>query len=176
MLYGDGCLDRGVTRERALAAARAGIDDVEIAFGLGRSGRQVAGEALYAAVEEATGLPAGGRFPRLSTDNPEQNWEAADVVALWDSPMVGSTGTTVGQAVAAALEEGEELPTRLGCLGSGIAGDLDVPPVPGLRPWLNRRACEAYHRGFLDHLVSDPRGCIIEIVGATRRPAGERVR
>lgn len=38
-LFGDGCLDQGVTRELALAAVLAGVDDVEVAFGLGASGK-----------------------------------------------------------------------------------------------------------------------------------------
>lgn len=35
MVFGDGCLEHGATRELALGAARAGLDDVEVAFGLG---------------------------------------------------------------------------------------------------------------------------------------------
>jgi hypothetical protein len=155
LIYGDGCLEQGVTRQRALAAARAGIDEVEAAFETARRGRDL---ARY--VEIDPGLP------RLSAENPPQNWQAPDVEALWESPIVGSDGTTVGEAVAAALSEGQELPTRLGCLGSGITSSLDVPPVPGLRTWIGKKACDAYHRGFLDSLTGDPRSCVMDVVGS----------
>lgn len=169
VIFGDGCLDRGVTRELALAAARAGIDDVEVAFDLGASGRALSGEPLYAAVRAGTGAPAEAfipetRIPTPSDDNPTLNWQAADVEALWETPIAGSTGTTVGDAVSGALEAGEELTNRLECLGHGIAGSLDVPALPGLRNWLGRKACQAYHRGFMENLTSDPKACVLDVV------------
>ena len=60
-LFGDGFLDQGATRQLALAAVRAGVDDVEVAFALGGSGRAPGGEALYQAVRERTGA-AGDAF------------------------------------------------------------------------------------------------------------------
>jgi hypothetical protein len=171
MVFGDGCLDRGATRKLAVAGTRAGIDDVEVAFGFGGAGRTLTGEALYAAVREATGAEgdefvAEAKIPRLSEDNPALNWRAADVEELWETPIVGSSGTTVGEAVSDALQEGEELPNRLECLGRGIAGSLNLPATPAVREWLDRKACQAYHRGFLSHLMSDPRGSLLEVVGA----------
>lgn len=90
---------------RALGdAASAGIDEVEIAYGLGRSGRSAGAEALYAAVWELAAAP-GDCFrpevwiPRPSPENPPQNWRGADVEELWDSPIVGHRGTIVGDAV-----------------------------------------------------------------------------
>jgi hypothetical protein len=171
VVFGDGCLDQGRTKELALSACRAGIDDLAVAFDIGAAGRDLSGEPLYAAVREATGADgeafvAEARLPRPSADNAPQNWEAADVEALWESPMVGSTGPTVGQAVSDALQAGEELPTRLECLGHGISDALNVPPVPGLREWLSRKACQAYHHGFLDKLTSDPKACVLDVVGA----------
>jgi hypothetical protein len=176
LIFGDGCLEQGVTKELALAAARAGIDDVEVAFQLGASGRDLSGEPLYAAVRASTGATAEGfvaeaKLPRASADNPALNWQAADVEALWETPIAGSAGTTVGEAVNRALEAGEELTNRLECLGHGIAGALDVPRLPGLREWLGRKACEAYHRGFMDSLTSDPKACILDVV--KRGHAGE---
>jgi hypothetical protein len=63
---------------------------------------------------------------------------------------VGTTGPTVGQAVSRAFEAGEELPSRLECLGHGLVGALGFPQVPKAGEWLNRKACQAYHQGFLD--------------------------
>ena len=181
MIFGDGCLGQGVTRHAALAAARAGIDEVEIAYGLGRSGRSVGAEALYAAVRELGGAP-GDRFrpevwiPRPSPENPPQNWRAADVEELWDSPIVGHRGTTVGDAVTDALQAGEDLPSRLDCLGRGIFGELGVASLPLLRGWLSRKVCQAYHRGFVESLMADPRGCVLQVLaGGALEPERERL-
>ncbi|MGH9183881.1 MAG: hypothetical protein ACRDZ9_08780 [Acidimicrobiales bacterium] len=175
VLFGDGSLDEGVTRDLVLAAVRAGIDDIEVAFALGASGKHLGGQPLYGAVRAATGAPADTfwpetKIPRLSPDNPPQNWQAADVGSLWDSPIVGSTGTTVGQAVTAALEAGEELPRRLDCLGHGIVDTLGLPPLPGLRQWISGKACQAYHAGFMHKLVHDSKATVFTVVeGAAPR-------
>jgi len=173
VLFGDGCLDEGVTKRLVLAAVRAGIDDIEAAFGLGASGRRLSGQRLYQAVRTATGAPgevflAETKIPKPSADNPPQNWRAADVEALWASPIVGSTGTTVGQAVAEVLEAGQELPRRLDCLGHGIVNELRLPALPGLRQWASRKACEAYHHGFMNSLARDPKGTVLDII----KPSG----
>ena len=170
MLFGDGCLHHGDTSKLALAACRAGIDDVGVAHRLGASGRQLGGERLYQAVRDLTGAEDGAfaaetRIPRPSDENPGQNWRARDVDELWDAPIVGSTGPTVGGAVSEALEEGEELASRLARLGQGIAGSLGLPPLPGLRAWLGAKAAEAYRHGFVDKLMADPKASVLEVVG-----------
>lgn len=183
MLFGDGCLEQGVTRELALAAARAGVDDVEIAFELGGSGKAATQQELYRAVREATGAPpdaflAQTKMPRPSPDNPPQNWQATDLDALWASPIVGSNGTTVGDAVSEALQPGEELPRRLEGLGDGIADSLSLPPIPGLRPWLGRKASQAYRRGFVERLAADPKAAVSASVadGGSRAESGHDAR
>ena len=108
MVFGDGCLEQGVTRELAVAAVRAGVADVEVAFQLGAGGHAAGGRQLYRAVREATGAPedvflAETKVPTPSEKNPPQNWRATDLDELWSSPIVGSTGTTVGAAIAQAL-------------------------------------------------------------------------
>ncbi len=165
MVFGDGCLEEGVTRELAVAAVRAGVADVEVAFELGVRGDAASGAALYRAVRDATGAPGDAflaemKVPRPSEENPPQNWRAAGLDELWSSPIVGSTGTTVGAAIADALQPGEELPRRLECLGHGIAGSLDLPPIPGLRRWMGRKACQAYQRGFIENLAANPKGAV----------------
>ncbi len=169
MLYGDGHLDQGVGRRLAVAAVRAGNDDIEVAFGLGVSGSRLRGEPLYRTVREATG--AGGpafvaetHIPRPSRDNPPLNWRAADIDDLWSSPIAGSSGTTVGQAVSDVLEPGGEVARRLDCLGHGVVEAFDVVRVPVLRGWLNRKACQAYHQGFVDGLSRDPRRSLAAVV------------
>ena len=169
-IFGDGCLEQGVTRELAVAAARAGADDVEVAFELGRRRRTPAGAALYQAVRDATGAPdsfflAETKIPSPSGDNPPQNWRAPDLDELWSSPIVGATGTTVGAAVAEALEVGQELPRRLECLGQGVADSVELPPIPGLRQWTDKKVCQAYRRGFVESLAADPLAAVSTCLG-----------
>ena len=176
VVYGDGHVGEGVTRELALAAVRAGNDDVEAAFGLGSSGRSLRGEALYEAVREAT-RAAGEAFlpetmvPRLSADNPSQNWHAGDVETLWDSPLVGATGRTVGQAIVEMLEPDGQFVRQLDGLGQGLAGARGVFAVPVLGTWLSGRCCQAYHGGFVEPLARDPRAVILAVVNGPEPPA-----
>ncbi|MGH9280089.1 MAG: hypothetical protein ACRD12_18570 [Acidimicrobiales bacterium] len=169
MLFGDGHLDEGVGRRMAVAAVRSGNDDVEVAYALGASGSRVSGEALYAAVRDASGagtesFAAERLLPRPSPDNPPLNWRARDVDELWRSPIAGSTGTTIGAAVCQVLEVGGEVSRRLDCLGEGVVEAFDVLDVPVLRGWLGQKACQAYHRGFIEGLARDPRAVVAEVV------------
>ncbi|MGH3671412.1 MAG: hypothetical protein ACRDSH_12370, partial [Pseudonocardiaceae bacterium] len=169
ILFGDGLLEGGVGKELAIAAVRAGIDDVQVAYHLGLSGSSLRGEALYQAVRSATGAVHHAfrpemMIPTASAGNPPQNWWATDVRALWSSPIVGTTGTTVGMAVEETLSLGAEVSRRLDCLGPGVfevPGLLSMPPV---RRWAARKACQAYHRGFIQGLAHNPRGIVFDIV------------
>lgn len=180
MLYGDGHLDEGVGRGLAVAAVRAGNDDIEVAFGLGRSGSRLSGEPLYRTVREVTGAGASAfaaesHLPRPSPDNPPLNWQARDVDELWRSPIAGSRGPTVGQAVAEVLEPDGEVARRLDCLGQGVVEAFDVVDLPVLRGWLGRKACQAYHEGFIEGLARDPKGSIMAVVGAAGGAGDEEV-
>ncbi|MGH3776411.1 MAG: hypothetical protein ACRDRR_11875 [Pseudonocardiaceae bacterium] len=179
VVFGDGHVDEGVTKDLALAGVRAGIDDVEVAFGLGASGSALRGETLYEMVREATG--AGGeaflaetRIPRLSPANPGQNWEANDAETLWESPMVGSTGATVGEALVAMLEPGELFMRQLDGLGQGLSGERGVFAVPILGRWLIEKCGQAYHGGFVEPLAHDPQRVILALLqGAGCGPCDE---
>ena len=168
LLFGDGHLDEGDTRTLALAAARAGIDDVEVAFGIGASGVTRHGERLYEAVREATGA-AGAAFvaeelvPRPASGNPPQNWRAPDAVALWEAPMVGSGGTTVGEALTAMLEPNGQFIRQVESLGEGLAGGDGVFAVPVLGSWLAAKCCHAFHDGFAQPLARDPHGVLLDL-------------
>ncbi|MGH9164402.1 MAG: hypothetical protein ACRDZW_02670 [Acidimicrobiales bacterium] len=176
IVFGDGRVDDGATRDLALAGVRAGNDDIEVAFGLGASGSRLRGDALYRSVREATGAD-GGRFvaeskvPRLSPANPGQNWLAADVEGLWTSPVVGATGSTVGEALVAMLEPGGEFIRQVDGLGQGLSGDSGVFALPVLGAWLSDRCCHAYHRGFVEPLAHDPKRAILALLpGAQASP------
>jgi hypothetical protein len=169
-VFGDGHVDEGATRRLALAAVKAGNDDVEVAFALGSSGSTVHGRNLFAAVRDATGAE-GDAFraeqlvPRPSDANPPQNWQAPDVETLWESPVVGSAGPTVGDALVTMLEPGEEFIRQVDGLGQGLAGSHGVFAAPVLGAWLRDRCCDAYHRGFVEPLARDPQRVLLSLVG-----------
>lgn len=171
VVFGDGHVDEGATSDLALAAVRAGIDDIEVAFRLGASGSRLGGEALYRSVREAT-RSEGERFlaetkvPRPTPTNPGQNWRATDVERLWDSPVVGTSGTTVGEALIAMLAPHGQFMRQVEGLGQGLSGDGGVFGVPVLGPWLGDRCCHAYHRGFVEPLAQDPKGTIMALLPA----------
>lgn len=173
VVFGDGHLDEGVTRDLALVGVRGGNNDVEVAFGLGASGSRLSGGALYERVREATGA-AGDAFlaeekvPRVSPDNPGENWRASDVETLWESPMVGATGATVGSALIAMLEPGEQFIRQVEALGEGLAGGHGVFAVPVLGSWLSATCCQAYHGGFVEPLSHDPHGALLALVRSPR--------
>ena len=169
VIFGDGRVDEGVTTDLALAGVRAGNDDVEVAFALGRSGSDLSGDALYEAVREATGGEGGAfvaetKIPRLSADNPPQNWQAPDAFTLWASPVVGGTGTTVGEALAAMLEPGGQFIRQLEGLGEGLAGSHGVFGSPLIGPWLSQKCCQAFHDGFVVPLAHDPARVVLGLV------------
>lgn len=169
VIFGDGYLDEGVTKERALAGVRAGNDDIEVAFGLAASGGGLRGEALYEAVRQATGargdaFVAETKIPRLSAANPPQNWRAPDVETLWEAPIAGAGGTTVGEALVAMLEPGGQFIRQLDALGQGLAGSHGVFGLPVLGPWLSQKCCQAFHDGFVEPLAHDPAPVLLSLV------------
>jgi hypothetical protein len=169
LLFGDGLFEQGVGKELAVAAVRSGIDDIEIAYRLGVSGSRLCGEALYQRVRSSTGAPndayrAETRIPIPSPGNPAQNWRAVDAEALWSSPIVGSTGTTVGMAVEETLRLGADVSRRLDCLGPGVFEVPGLLGVPAVRRWAARKACQAYHHGFIRGLAQDPKAIVLAVV------------
>ncbi len=184
MLFGDGHVDRGVTRQLATAAVRAGIDDTQVAFELGASGSRLSGKPLYRAVRAATGARetflAETKVPRPSAANPPQNWRATDIETLWDAPMVGAAGTTVGEAVADMMQPGGYFIRQLDRLGQGLVEAYGLLALPILGGWLAHRGRQAYTRGFVDALAAEPKQTILSIVyedatAETRKGSAPRV-
>jgi hypothetical protein len=181
MIYGDGQIGEGVTTDLVLAAVRAGNDDVEVAFGLGASGRSRPGDDLSAAVRQATGA-AGAWFvaealiPRISAATPAQNWEAPDIETLWASPIVGSRGPTFGEALGAMLEPDGEFIRQLDNLGEGLAGTHGVLGMPVVGPWLRQKCCHAFHDGFVQPLSLDPAPVLMDLVGGQQPVPAAAVR
>jgi hypothetical protein len=175
ILFGDGLLEQGVGRKLVVAAARAGIDDIEVAYRLGASGSRLDGAALYQAVRSATGALGAAFIPETlipipSAANPPQNWWAPDIDTLWDCPIVGTKGTTVGMAVEQTLCPGTEVFRRLDGLGPGVFEVPGLSPLPPLRRWVARKAGQAYHQGFIRGLAQDPKAVTLAIVGTEAGP------
>ena len=171
VVFGDGHVHEGDTRRLAVAAARAGIDDVAVAFGLGEAGNRLTGDALYRAVRAATGA-ADGRFrpesmiPRPAPDNPPQNWRASDLESLWEEPIVGTRGATVGEALTEMMHPDGYFIRQLDRLGQGLVDARGLLAVPILGGWLARAGAQAYHRGFVAPLARRPRQAIMSVVHA----------
>src|SRR5262249_11505182 len=102
-IYGDGHLDdpnpENQTRVLAQLAIRDGNADVERAFTLGSSAC-IPDDALCAQVRAATGTGdrylAETRMPVPVAEQPQQNWSAGSIEELWNKPVVGNSGPTVG--------------------------------------------------------------------------------
>jgi hypothetical protein len=149
VVFGDSYVHYGVTQKHALAAVRAGIDDVEVAFKLGAAGSRLSGERLYRAVRAATGASqdaflAETKIPRPSTANPPQNWRATDLETLWGTPIVGTAGTTVGEALTDMMQPDGRFIRQLDCLGQGLVEAYGLLGVPIVREWLARKGRQAY--------------------------------
>lgn len=178
-VFGDGSIGRGITMDLAVAAVQAGNDDVEVAYRLGASGASTTGERLYEEVRRATG--AGGseflaemKVPRVVAGNPSQNWQAPDAEALWDTPMVGDRGPTVGDALVEMLDAEGQFVRQLESLGEGLAGSHGPCGAPVIGPWLTRRCCQAFHHGFVAPLARNPAPLLLDLVnadGPSRVPA-----
>lgn len=171
VVFGDGHVHEGATCGLAVAAARAGIDDVVAAFELGEAGHRLTGEPLYRAVRAATG--AGDRvfrpesmIPRTSSLNTPQNWRAPDLETLWDGPIVGDSGTTVGEALTEMMNPDGYFIRQLDRLGQSLVDARGLLAVPLLGGWLARNGAQAYHRGFVERLAAHPMQAILSVVHA----------
>jgi hypothetical protein len=49
-----------------------------------------------------------------------------------------------------------------------------VVGLPVLRGWLGRKACQAYHQGFIEGLARDPKGSVAAVVERAGGTASER--
>lgn len=181
VVFGDGHIHEGQTRELALSAARAGIDDVEAAFALGAAGRCLRGDALHRAVRTATGAPehaflAETKIPRPSSMNAAQNWRAPDIETLWDVPMLGSTGITVGEALVDMLQPGGYFIRQLDSLGQGLVDPHGLLAMPVLGSWLTHEGARAYHDGFVEPLAAAPKQTILAVVHGDGASRGRRRR
>jgi hypothetical protein len=138
IVFGDGRVDAGSTRELELAAVGAGIDDIEVACALGRTGRVEPGEPLYEEVREATGASSGdfraeARIPRPAESNPAQNWRADDVEPCGRRPWSGAGGRPWGRRwpPCSTPTEGSSAGSRPSAKGSPVPapGDERLRPV-----------------------------------------------
>jgi hypothetical protein len=93
---------------------------------------------------------------------------------LWDTPIVGSTGTTVGEALTDMMQPDGYFIRQLDCLGQGLVEAYGLLAVPIVGDWLAHKGCQAYHRGFVDALATQPKQVILSVVRAGTVAAGTR--
>ena len=154
-------LQRGdnVTAELAVEAIRAGNDDVSQAFALGQSGTTVAGEALFAAVRQATGATdaryrAETMMPDVASTERAQNWSAPNFETLWDQPMEVGGSYKVADMAAFEMKPGSELFKQLQDLEAEFKKSAELGLDPG----------EAYRKGFLIPMANDPLKGLLETI------------
>ncbi|MDQ2896816.1 MAG: hypothetical protein M3Y09_14405 [Actinomycetota bacterium] len=169
IVFGDGQIHQGATRELALAAVRAGINDIEVAIELGASGSRLSGDPLYRAVRAATGAPetsflAEMKIPWPSPANAPQNWRATDLETLWTTTMVGTTGATVGEALTEMMRPDGYFIRQLDRLGQGLAEPHGLLAMPVFGDWLSDQGRHAYHHGFINPLTAHPKQVILAVL------------
>jgi hypothetical protein len=86
---------------------------------------------------------------------------------LWNTPIVGTTGTTVGDALADMMQPDGYFIRQLDCLGQGLVQAYGLLAVPILGGWLANKGCRAYHRGFVDALAAHPKRVILSVLHET---------
>jgi hypothetical protein len=112
----------------------------------------------------------------VAAGNPPQNWQAVDAETLWQTPIVGDRGTTVGQALIEMLDADGQFIRQLDSLGEGLAGSHGPFGMPVVGPWLSRRCCQAFHHGFVEPLAREPAPVLLDLVnGADRSRSPARV-
>lgn len=103
-------------------------------------------------------------MPAASRENPPQSWRAMEIESLWDTPIVGNAGTTVGEALTEMLHPEGRFIRQLDRLGQGLVEPHGLLSVPLLGAWLVGKGRDAYHRGFIEPLAADPRRSIFTVL------------
>ena len=158
-VFGDKHLDQGDTEKLAIAAIKAGNDDITKAFANGKSvATAVPDPDLFAAIRKISGgvgdkYAAQAMIPEPDKSEPSQNWKAGDVSTLWDQKFLGAKGDTVGQVIS-RLVQGGPIAIQLRALGDRFPVDAPVVKSP--------RA--SYLKGFVDKLQADPKAGVLDIV------------
>ena len=146
------------TQNKAVAAIKAGNEDVTTAHKIGQASTSTLPDAeLFAQVRQNHG---GDEFlyapelliPTPDTDEPTQNWKAADINALWDQPFLGNTKPTVGDEITARVQGGA-IANQLNSLGDSFPENES-----GLHPRY------AYKFGFVYQLQLDPKKGLLDII------------
>jgi hypothetical protein len=166
-VYGDDNLDnpdpRNQTRSLAQRAIVDGNADVQAAYHLGSSagGQSLPDEQLFTQVRGATNTGARylaeTRMPAPAQTEAPQNWQAASLEELWNKPVTGAGGPTVGAKIAEALQPGHEIRATLDELADRFP-ETQEQATGNLQP---RRA---YRDGFLNPLLSNPQAGLLGII------------
>ncbi len=164
VVFGDGHLDEGVTKDLALAGVRA-------RHRWPRPGPVPAGarsdrcrrRRLHGR-DEGPAAVRRQRQPELASPR------CRDLVGVTDG---GATGTTVGQALVAMFEPGELFIRQLERLGQGLAGAYGLLSLPVVGGWLSEKCCQAYSEGFVAPLAHEPQRVLLAVLHSTGASPGE---
>jgi hypothetical protein len=157
-VMGDSHLDAG-TEKLAVGAIRAGNRDITKAYEIGKAMSTPVPDAdLFAQVRFTNGgsgskYAAELQMPEPAKTEPPQNWKASDINALWDQPLLGTAGETVGQVISKRVKGGS-IAIQL----RSLAENFPEKATLGLHP----RA--SYLKGFVERLQANPKAGVLDII------------
>lgn len=170
-VFGDSNLDNpdpsNVTRQAAVEAMRAGIQDVQEAFSIGKSGIALKKAEVYEAVRDATGTPpniygAETKLPQPGPGVPAQNWKAPSFESLWSQKIAGPGSPPISAEIVAALKPGKSVRGQL----DRLAPEFDVVQrVVKKGFYLGKvHPRRAYECGFVAPLAENPYKGMLSII------------
>ena len=157
-VMGDKHLDAG-TQKLAIAAIQAGNKDIQKAYAIGQQMPTPVPDAdLFAQVRLTSGGQGDKYAPELQVPEPDkglpaQNWSAPDINTLWDQPLLGTSGDTVGQVISTKVQGGS-IAIQLNSLAEKFPVDEEWSTHP--------RA--SYLNGFVRNLQANPKAGVLNIV------------
>lgn len=170
-VFGDSHLDdpnpSNVTRQIAVEAMRAGIQDVREAFKIGQAGPTLDSQALYNGVKSATGAPpdsyvAETKLPQPGPGVPAQNWKAPNFETLWNQKVTGPSSPSISTEIIAALKPGKSVRSQLDKLTKEFKVVQDVKKAGIYLGQIHPQ--RAYVKGFVEPLAANPYQGILSII------------
>lgn len=161
--FGDGELDKGETKEKALKAVELGCKDIHSAHGLEQS---LGDDAVLSEVKARTPAPATVQDkygpeqvvprldPSMAGSNGKQNWEVDSFETLWTKPVRTDDPAETFETVIRASMTGGELHEKLGGMGAKFPESEEVYKKGVWLGTIHPQA--AYMNGFFQPIVDDP--------------------
>lgn len=161
--YGDGDLEKGETKEKALKAVELGCKDIHSAHGLDQG---LTDDAVLNEVKARTPAPAtvADKYgpeqvvprldPSMASSNGKQNWEADSFETLWKKPVRTDDPAETFETVIRESMTGGELNHKLGGMAEKFPASEEVYKKGVWLGTIHPQA--AYKNGFFQPIVDDP--------------------